>query len=501
MQIKQLNQFSGAISAWRCSLLAFILAGMVNVPLMAQPFPPPKWLGPTNEFGLHLQRTMTLLATSTPTQRHTVKILFYGQSITSQDWWKMVAEDLRRRFPDADLVIENRAIGGFGSQLLVKTAETDLYPFYPDLLIFHVFGSDVEYENLIRRVRERTTAEILMQNDHVLKEKDLTEETDPAKLWPDRPIWNAYMNHKFLPATAKRYEAALCDQRSVWKRYLEDYQLPPARLLKDGVHLNLQGEFLMAECVKPCLAFRDEKDDPRGAQPMNCDWVKTWQVGSEVQWTNNRLTLDFTGNRLDLICQPGPASEVKILIDGKHPSEFPDVYGLTRTTSFPGTKWPCLLQVKRVQPWQLEEWTLTLHDIAPDLKHFKFSCAGSRTGPDGEGSATEKFVSKSGRVVIDPADWNLEYARTISKEPLPEGFKIQWQVVPHFVDEFTTPHITDPTRETVVTVAQGLDNQQHRLEITGPKEASIAAIRAYSPPLKGDHLSHWVRLGNGNISN
>ena len=34
--------------------------------------------------GRNIQRTMTLLATSTPQKRNTVKILFYGRSITEQ---------------------------------------------------------------------------------------------------------------------------------------------------------------------------------------------------------------------------------------------------------------------------------------------------------------------------------------------------------------------------------------------------------------------------------
>ena len=92
-------------------------------------FPPPTSLGPVATYGRHIQRTMTLLATSTPEKRNTVRVLFYGQSITEQDWWKSVADDLRQRFPYANLIIENRAIGGFASQLLVKTAETDLYPY------------------------------------------------------------------------------------------------------------------------------------------------------------------------------------------------------------------------------------------------------------------------------------------------------------------------------------------------------------------------------------
>ena len=76
-------------------------------------------------WGRNIQRTMRLLATSTAEQRNTVRILFYGQSITEQKWAKLVEEDLRRRFPHANLVVENRALGGFASQLLVKTAETD----------------------------------------------------------------------------------------------------------------------------------------------------------------------------------------------------------------------------------------------------------------------------------------------------------------------------------------------------------------------------------------
>src|SRR3954449_12557496 len=106
--------------------------------LAADDFPPPKSLGDTAQYGRNLQRTMRLLAESTADKRNTVRILFYGQSITEQKWAKLVEDDLRRRFPHANLVIENRALGGFASQMLVKTAVTDLYPFQPDLLIFHV---------------------------------------------------------------------------------------------------------------------------------------------------------------------------------------------------------------------------------------------------------------------------------------------------------------------------------------------------------------------------
>ncbi|MEO7318480.1 MAG: hypothetical protein ABIZ56_05780 [Chthoniobacteraceae bacterium] len=57
------------------------------------------------------------------------------------------------------------------------------------------------------------------------------------------------MNHNWLPSLAKKYGAELCDQRAIWKQYLTDHALEPKALLKDGVHLNAHGEFLMAQCV------------------------------------------------------------------------------------------------------------------------------------------------------------------------------------------------------------------------------------------------------------
>jgi hypothetical protein len=433
-------------------------------------FLPPKTLGPVENYGRNIQRTLTLLARSKPDQRNSVRILFYGQSITEQHWWKLVADDLRRRFPHANLVIENRAIGGFSSQLLVKTAETDLYPFYPDLVIFHVYGSHIEYENIIRRLRERTTAEILMQTDHVTRDDELTEETDPARLTPKN--WSPWMNHAFLPATAKKYGAELVNQHELWKQYLRDQKLPAAKLLKDGVHLNDHGCFLMAEIVKAYL-----RHDPQFPDTPWKDLVKTYDVGKDLAWRDGKLILEFTGNRVDVVCKDGQAPPATVTIDGKKPSTFPELYARTRTTYYPRSGWPSLLRVGSEQLPQVEDWTLTLTELTPDLKQFRFTVAGSKTGPDGEGSTGERFVSKSGRVVIEPADWNFEYALKVFKAPLPVGFKIQWKVLPQFQDEFVSPGVKDKSIETVVTLAQGLTNTKHTLEISGGPHATTRASR------------------------
>ena len=438
------------------------------------PFPPPKKLEALAGNGAHLERTLHLLATSTPAKKNTVKVLFYGQSITEQAWWKAVADDLRARFPHANLIIENRAIGGHSSQLLVKTAEADLYPFYPDLLIFHVYGSHIEYEKLIRAVRERTTAEVLLQNDHVTKADAFTEETDPAKITPAK--WDPFMNYSFLPGISAKYGLHFCDQRTVWKQYLQDHSLEPSALLKDAVHLNRHGEFLMGEIVKAHLRQKPTSEAP--AQPA----VRTYEVGKDVRWENGKLALEFEGNRVDLIASGETGAAVPVTINGRKPSEFPELYGFTRTTVYPRTNWPCLLRVQSGKPLQLEEWTLTLKNVGGDVKAIAFDLVGSKTGADGSGVVGEKFVSKSGRVVIEPEDWNLDYCRKVHGPQLTEGFQIKWQVVNHFADEFAAP-TGQPEIENTRTVAQGLPKGKHRFEIPGNASVPISAIRIYTPPL------------------
>jgi hypothetical protein len=428
-----------------------------------------------SKFGGQVQRTMRLLATSTARKRNTVRVLFYGQSITEQGWVKAVVADLRRRFPHANLVAENRALGGFASQLLVKTAETDLYPFYPDLLVFHVYGAHDRYEDVLRRVRERTTAEILQQTDHVTKPADFTEETDPAKLPPRGQHWDAFMNHNWLPSLSRKYGTELCDQRSLWKEYLRANKLAPKQLLKDGVHLNAHGEFLMAECVKAYLRY-DPKLGPAAADA----WVKTYEVGKDVQWAGGRLRLRFKGNRVDAVCKPGKAAAAAVRIDGKKPSEFPGVYALTRALAKPGGKWPVVAGFGPGNRPLVEDWTMA---VRKDGGAFAFTLTGSRTGADGSGRSDQRFVSRSGRVVLLPEHWGVPFAMSLAGvRPVPNAFTVRWRVERHAADAFVSPGVKDAAVETVVTLAQGLPNGEHTLEITGGADTPLAALRAYAPP-------------------
>ncbi len=437
----------------------------------ATTYPAPAPPKDDDALGRGIQRTMTLLATSTPAHRNHVRILFYGQSITEQEWSRRVADDLRRRFPHADLKIENRAIGGFASQLLIRPAEHDLYPFYPDLVIFHVYGANDKYEEIIRNVRTRTTAEVLMQKDHVAAAgiQETPDEKADKGLW-----WDWMMNHQFLPDIAKKYGCGLVDVRAGWLDYLQANDLKPQTLLVDGVHLNDRGNFLMAELVKRYLIYRPDL-------PKN-DWqnlVRTFTVDKDVMWKNGRLTLPFEGNRVDVIAAPGTTA--RVLIDGKAPSTSPDLYRITRPQPNPWSPL-ALVRVDHDRPLVVENWTLTITSVNADSSRWTYDVSGSVTGADGSGASDALFISKSGRVKIEPASFFRN-----PNAAVPNGYEITWQVLPTFADTVTPPKVQEAGREYATTVAQGLANGPHTLELIAHKNGGsipVQAIRVYRPPVK-----------------
>jgi hypothetical protein len=412
---------------------------------------------------------MTLLATSTPEHRNPVRILFYGQSITEQKWWKDVADDLRRRFPYADLTIENRAIGGFAAQVLVRPAEHDLYPFYPDLLIFYVYGDHTKYEEIIANTRRRTTAEIITQTEHVAV---------GDQWWPEK------MSTELIPQIAQKYGCELANIRAPWKRYLKDNNLDPQKLLSDNVHLNDHGNFLMAELMKWRLRY-----SPSFPTDAWKGLVRTFVVGKDLNWKDSRIVLEFDGNRIDAIAArpaPGQGRSARVLIDGKKPSEFPELYVITRPSATQAGFWPGVIRVSWQKPLTIEDWTARITETNDDPSLFKFDVLGSKTGFDGTGVTDKRFVSNSGRVVIEPEDWWFKRARDFSGKALPVGFEVKWQVKPMFLDVYAPPSIQDPTRECATTLAQSLVNDKHTLEIVadGGTSVPISALRVYRPPFK-----------------
>jgi hypothetical protein len=463
-------------------------AATANVPLRVAKtaFPAPAADSGTTKFGAGVQRTMTLLATSTPEKRNAVRILFYGQSLTKQEWTRMVADDLRARFPYADITFANRAIGGYASNILKRTLPHDVFAFYPDLIIFHDFGGEPDYEHIIAEIRRHTTAEILIQNDRPDALTVGPPPTDAQKLRSYE--WMNRHNAEWLPELAARYGCEIADVRGPFVEYLNAHGLKPADVLNDGTHFNYEGDYVIAR-----LTGRHLQYDPALPREHGEEVVHTYEIGRDVQWVNGKLELEFKGNRVDAIAgwaDPYYGGEAEVRIDGQRPSERPELYSITRPSDTFSVDWPGINRISAEKPLLAEDWTLRIEEVNADESRLRFTVAGSRTGPDGGGVSTERFVSNSGRVVIEPEDWTFARSFELVHRPTPPGFEMTWSVVPMFVDLYHPARLEDRTREQTATLALGLTNARHKLELIshGPNPPMIRAIRVYQPPIEGQEI-------------
>ncbi len=231
----------------------------------------------------------------------------------------------------------------------------------------------------------------------------------------------------------------------------------------------------MAELLKPYLAPLPAKG---GYDPYNDGRVRTVTPAA-----GQPVRVEFTGTRVDVVLQKRGAGSgergvetVSVRIDGQKPSKLPALYGFPRVSAFPQSGWPILLKVGSQAPLAAEDWTLRLANISADGKSARFTLHGSITGDDGEGVSTNRFVSKSGRIVLEPEDWNLAYCYAVFKRAVPAGYEVKWQAVLHGQDSVIP--VTGPAGvENAVTVAQGLPPGKHVLELSGP----VAAVRSYYP--------------------
>ena len=467
---------------------AVALAALMSTACSAQePFKLPDPPANLDELGAKVQRTMTLLATSTPQKRNRVRVLFYGQSVTAGQWSRAVADNLRKAFPHADLVIENRAIGGYEAPTLIHTAEYDLYPFYPDLLIFHVYGGvqSGEQEQIIRRTRQRTTAEILLWTSHFRWPGNLPRDGSPEDEGAQKLYQADERRAAMIRSLAGKYGCELAEVRKAFSQYLRGNGLFPKDTLADGVHPNKLGNFLIEKLMMPSLRY-----DATFPTDVWENLVRDIPVadGAVQRTDGGGLRLSFRGNRVDVLPAHGAEETqgaARVLIDGRPPSELPELHYHTRPSAAPHVWWPAINRIDHDRPLVAEDWTARITQCDPDKNILKYEVVGSKTGPDGSGDHTKRFVSNSGRVVIDPGRWMVCHALRYRKKPLPEGYEVTWQVKPLFVDTYRAPVTDDAAREYATTLAQGLSNAQHTLELipVGDGALPVAAFRVYTPPL------------------
>jgi hypothetical protein len=168
-----------------------------------------------------LARSLAIVRESTAAQPQVLRVLFYGQSMTSPHWTDLAEECLRRTYPHTQFVVRNMAIGGISAKQLQRTVERDVTDFYPDLLIFHVYGDHRAYERITRIIRSRTAAEVIVQTDPVKEPVEplcpeglhLTLIPPPGckgVLYYKQRTWEEYMSSVVIPSLASRYALGAC---------------------------------------------------------------------------------------------------------------------------------------------------------------------------------------------------------------------------------------------------------------------------------------------------
>lgn len=314
-----------------------------------------------------------------------IRVLIYGQSIVAQPWSMSAVRSFAAAHPGPGWVIENRSVGGVTMEYLVRLAEADLFPFNPDLVILHAYGTPEEQSRMLGTIRTRTTAEVMVFNNHYA--------SWDASVLPGLGAFDS----QHLPAVAAAHDACLVDVRTPWRDELIRRQMPIASLLLDHVHPNEQGQRILGTVLS------DHLHAPVSQPPVN-----PWDGGRVRRTVTTAIPgasarrLAFHGNRVQVLA---PArSRSRVLIDGAAPSQTRAGRVHGHPTPWPGTRWPFHLHIRHEAPLLDERWTLRVTAVEPD-GHLQFSVSGGVTGSDGEGHSSKRFVSRSGRVVLEPEDW------------------------------------------------------------------------------------------------
>lgn len=466
-----------------------------NPPKMSMPVPGPE----ENEqlFGARLMRSTTLLETSNPNRKLPVFVLIYGQSITgSKSFTDNVREYLEDKFPYADIRIENRSIGGFGGEQLIRPAVHDVYRACPDLIIFHVYGGENhgELETFFSNVRRYTTADIILLNHHINGSKDVIKYNKSS--------------YDYLRYIANKYNCELVDLTHNWSRYLVENNLSVKDLLRDNTHPNRDGNWLMVQLIGRHIRLNTlypsnwyevvrsyyvkNAYDMDSESPLKFRGEPWKMIGGVACGENEKgsLCLTFDGSRIDLVAGIVPEGHkmgtARILIDGKPVSRNTSLYTITRPSAGPGTWFPLIRRIEHKTVLIPEKWTLKVDAVNADSTVWTFSVYGSKTGFDGSGTSDRAFVSKSGRVVIAPDDFMFVKIKNTFKTVAQPGFESTWTVEPLYQEFYSTPLIDDTNKVYKTTIVQGVTNSLHTLKIipAGDGIVPIEAIEVHRPPLR-----------------
>jgi len=389
----------------------------------------------TYQNGYNIARTMYLLESSTAQKPNTVRIAVTGQSISDSNnvWVPNLITWLRGKYPTANIIFQNFAIGGFATQTLYKRVPNDMASFFPDLVILYDYGDHTLYDRMVKYMRQTIGAEVMMQTEHYTGAND----------------WSDTMSYSLLPTIATKYGAELCRLREPWKQYLATYGLQPSVLLLDGVHLNPDGQTFMLGLMKQFFVYR-----PSNAATVIASQTKTVQPSD---WVNGKLSMTYKGTRAEVISGTGTQHATNILVDTKAPSTYKENY--IRSAESNGM-WSTILGIINYNAVPLEQtWTVEMTSYTNE-KTFALKASGSISGDQGT----------SVNNVLNGPILKLDFESFIwGYTPATVGTKYTFTSILNGCDSYNGSK---------KVLYSGMPNANHTLELTAANIANIPDIKA-----------------------
>ncbi len=374
---------------------------------------------------------------------------------------------LQKRFGETKPIVYRRMVGNSVPwQYLRGWARHLVIPDQPDVVLIYTIGKPDDLDKLLTELRENTTADIIVPSIH----------------WRERgkPNWGKSEDSPDqkvaeVRAVCEKHGVEFVENRAEWAEYLRANKLKIEDLLSDAVHQSAFGAHIVNQNI--ARHFNDATEF--SYDPEEREHRLTEEAG-EFERLGNGFTVPFVGTRIDLIGWTRPdGGKLEVTIDGE-PAAKADAFFMTyiepARTNFQERRSPARDQSPHgvtlganVVP---QTWTITMLD-----DEGNFELTGSVTGKDGKGNAFKEFVSNSGQIMLDPAEWRRA-------ERNRQGDKWTWNVVRSALSEVDL--LGGRNEKVRITVAANLPNGEHTLELApiGSGEIQVEAFDVFTPPLR-----------------
>jgi hypothetical protein len=369
----------------------------------------------------------------------------------------------------------------------------------PDLIFTYTVGTPEGLDRMLTEIRKHTTADIIVPSIHFKPQSPMT---------PD-DIENGYVAWEKIREICKKHHAEFVEHRREMADYLKATGLKPDDLLWDHTHQNQHGRIrvwddVMKHITAPAQFSYDPKALERDLSIAPPTAASTEKVTLSGNWTTpdgsahskhagDKITVHFTGNRIDLIGRKvAGGGTVKVIIDGTPADQAPAFYSdyiIATPRIYP--KKSIKAQPGDVAPQAInlganlvpQSWTVTMTD---DRGNYQIE--GIVTGPDGNGNVAQPFTSKSGQINVDPKMWRNGVLRNKDGQPTnpPEFGNLTGDKFAFDVRRCAVGRVSfagDQPKPFSLPLVQNLPNQEHTLEIVtnGDGGVDIGSFYVFCP--------------------